>query len=157
MKKTLISVGLLSLLIAGCNLTDFRLPTVGESNSDSIATTKTALSSKSDPDIVSNPLIEEMCATAVKNEVRANELYRGKVVSGVGTFELISNDPAVMITTKDFHVTMDMNKKTEPWKQYDVGQNNVSSGNIKVRHVSFDYPIGGEYGTGKYLCFIQAE
>ena len=58
MKKTLISVGLLSLLIAGCNLTDFRLPTLGGSGQ----------------------LMEEMCATAKKNEVRANELYLGRVV-----------------------------------------------------------------------------
>jgi len=60
MKNQLISVGLLSLVLAGCNMTDFRLPTVGESNSNSTATTKTASDSQSN--IVSNPLIEEMCA-----------------------------------------------------------------------------------------------
>lgn len=139
MKKTLISVGLLSLLIAGCNLTDFRLPTVGESNSGSIATTKTASSSKSDPDIVSNPLIEEMCATAKKNEVRANELYRGRVVSAKGKFGMIKVSgkyyPHVDFRTQNFHVTLDMNKKTEPWKQYDDGQV-VDSGNVKVSKVS---------------------
>ena len=155
MKNQLISVGLLSLVLAGCNMTDFRLPTVGEDNSNNTATAKSA--SSSNADVVSNPLIEEICATAVKNKVRANDLYRGKVVSGVGTFELISNDPAVKINTKDFHVTMDMNKKTEPWRQYDEGQKNVSSGNVKIKNVSFNYPIGGEYGTGKYLCFIHAE
>ena len=41
MKNQLISVGLLSLVLAGCNMTDFRLPTIGESNSDSTATTAT--------------------------------------------------------------------------------------------------------------------
>lgn len=139
MKKTLISVGLLSLLIAGCNLTDFRLPTVGESNSNSTATTKTASSSKSDPDIVSNPLIEEMCATAKKNEVRANELYRGRVVSAKGKFRIntYTKTPYIDFDTLNFSVVMDMNDKTEPWKQYDDGQI-VSSGSIKVSKVSVE-------------------
>ena len=51
------------------------------STTDSI---KTASSSQSN--LVSNPLIEEMCATAKKNEARANELYRGREVSAQGEF-----------------------------------------------------------------------
>ena len=82
MKNQLISVGLLSLVLAGCNMTDFRFPTVGENNSNSTATTKSA----SQSNIVSNPLIEEMCASAKKNEARANELYRGREVSAQGKF-----------------------------------------------------------------------
>lgn len=152
MKNQLISVGLLSLVLAGCNLTDFRLPTVGESNSNSTATTKTVLASQ--PNIVSNPLVEEMCATAKKNEARANDLYRGKVVTGVGKFELLDSDsPKINFVTKDFEVNMDINKKTEPWKQYDEGQNNVSSGNIKVRHVSTRPPMFSD----KSYCFIHGE
>lgn len=154
MKNQLISVGLLSLILAGCNMTDFRLPTVGESNSNSTATTKSA----SQSNIVSNPLIEEMCATAKKNEARANDLYRGKVVSGVGKFELIgigsADTPKIHFYTNDFYVSMDVNKKTEPWKQYDVGQNNVSSGNIRVRHVSTEYPM---FSGNKYSCYILGE
>ena len=139
MKKTLISVGLLSLVLAGCNLTDFRLPTVGEDNSNSTATTKTASSSQSN--LVSNPLIEEMCATAKKNEARANELYRGREVSAQGKFGMIKVSgkyyPYVDFKTQNFDVTLDMNKKTEPWKQYDDGQI-VSSGTIKVSKVSVE-------------------
>ena len=133
-------------------MTDFRLPTVGESNSNSTATTKTVLASQ--PNIVSNPLVEEMCATAKKNEARANDLYRGKVVTGVGKFELLDSDsPKINFVTKDFEVNMDINKKTEPWKQYDEGQNNVSSGNIKVRHVSTRPPMFSD----KSYCFIHGE
>ena len=137
MKNQLISVGLLSLVLAGCNMTDFRLPTVGEDNSNSTATTKTASSSQSN--IVSNPLIEEMCATAKKNEVRANELYRGREVSAQGEFGMIKVSgkyyPYVDFKTQNFNVTLYMNEKTEPWKQYDDGQI-VSSGNVKVSKVS---------------------
>lgn len=154
MKKTLISVGLLSLLIAGCNLTDFRLPTVGESNSDSIATTKTASSSKSDPDIVSNPLIEEMCATAKKNEVRANELYRGRVVSAKGKFRVWEDSgkyyTSINFNTQNFRVHMSINDKTEPWKQYDNGQI-VDSGNVKVSDVSVEHSGGL---SGYDTCYI---
>ncbi len=157
MKNQLISVGLLSLVLAGCNMTDFRLPTIGESNSDSTATTATTTTktaSDSQSNIVSNPLIEEMCATAKKNKARANDLYRGKVVTGVGKFELLDSDsPKINFVTKDFEVNMDINKKTEPWKQYDEGQNNVSSGNIKVRHVSTRPPMFSD----KSYCFIQGE
>ncbi|MBQ3641623.1 MAG: hypothetical protein II847_03465 [Ruminobacter sp.] len=137
MKNQLISVGLLSLVLAGCNMTDFRLPTVGEDNSNSTATTKTASSSQSN--IVSNPLIEEMCAAAKKNEARANELYRGREVSAQGEFGMIKVSgkyyPYVDFKTQNFNVTLYMNEKTEPWKQYDDGQI-VSSGNVKVSKVS---------------------
>ena len=142
MKNQLISVGLLSLVLAGCNMTDFRLPTVGESNSDSTATattTSTKTASASQSNIVSNPLIEEMCATAKKNEARANELYRGRDVSAQGKFGVTKVSgkyyPYVDFRTQNFSVTLDMNDKTEPWKQYDEGQI-VSSGNVKVSKVS---------------------
>lgn len=97
-----------------------------------------------------------MCATAKKNEVRANELYRGRVVSAKGKFGMIKVSgkyyPHVDFRTQNFHVTLDMNKKTEPWKQYDDGQV-VDSGNVKVSKVSvtswgglnaFDHCIIGE-------------
>lgn len=152
MKNQLISVGLLSLVLAGCNLTDFRLPTVGEDNSNRTATTKTASSSQSN--LVSNPLIEEMCATAKKNEARANELYRGREVSAQGKFAMyeISGEyyPYIHIYTQNFNVAMDMNDKTEPWKQYDKGQV-VSSGTIKVSKVSVSH-MGGL--SGYDICHI---
>lgn len=129
MKKTLISVGLLSLLIAGCNLTDFRLPTLGGSD----------------------PLIEEMCATAKKNEVRANELYRGRVVSAKGKFRVWEGSGKIYTSidfdTLNFSVHMSMNDKTEPWKQYDNGQI-VSSGNVIVSNVSV------ESYSGYDICYI---
>ena len=151
MKNQLISVGLLSLVLAGCNMTDFRLPTVGEDNSNSTATTKTASSSQSN--IVSNPLIEEMCATAKKNEVRANELYRGRVVSAKGGFRLnkYTKTPHIDFNTQNFSVHMDMNDKTEPWKQYDDGQI-VSSGSVKVSEVSVEH-VGGL--SGYDICYIH--
>ncbi|MBP3748436.1 MAG: hypothetical protein J6I35_02610 [Ruminobacter sp.] len=136
MKNQLISVGLLSLVLAGCNMTDFRLPTIGESNSDSAAT-KTASASQSD--IVSNSLIDEMCTTAKKNKARAQELYMGKVISARGRFLLgeLSNNrysPGIDFETQNYNVIMDMNSKTEPWKQYDRGQI-VNSGSIKITQV----------------------
>ena len=153
MKNQLISVGLLSLVLAGCNMTDFRLPTVGEDNSNSTATTKTASSSQSN--IVSNPLIEEMCAAAKKNEARANELYRGREVSAQGKFGVFEISgkyyPHIDFYIKDFRVHMDMNDKTEPWKQYDDGQI-VSSGNVKVSKVSVEYARGlNRYDT----CYVS--
>ena len=152
MKNQLISVGLLSLVLAGCNMTDFRLPTIGESNSNSTATTKN--SSASQFNIISNPLVEEMCATAKKNEARANDLYRGKVVSGVGRFDLLDSDtPKIKFEINGFDVSMDINKKTEPWKQYDKGQNNVSSGNVKVLRVSTRTPMFSD----NYSCYILGE
>ena len=151
MKNQLISVGLLSLVLAGCNMTDFRLPTVGEDNSNSTATTKTASSSQSN--IVSNPLIEEMCATAKKNEARANELYRGREVSAQGRFRLnkYTKTPHIDFNTQNFSVHMAMNDKTEPWKQYDDGQI-VSSGNVKVSEVSVEH-VGGL--SGYDICYIH--
>ena len=149
MKNQLISVGLLSLVLAGCNMTDFRLPTIGENNSNSTATTKSA----SQSNIVSNPLIEEMCATAKKNEVRANELYRGREVSAQGRFRLnkYTKTPHIDFNTQNFSVHMAMNDKTEPWKQYDDGQI-VSSGNVKVSEVSVEH-VGGL--SGYDICYIH--
>ena len=153
MKNQLISVGLLSLVLAGCNMTDFRLPTVGEDNSNTTATTKTASSSQSN--IVSNPLIEEMCATAKKNEARANELYRGREVSAQGKFGMTEVSgkyyPHINFYTQNFSVHMDMNDKTEPWKQYDKYQI-VSSGTIKVSEVSVEH-VGGL--SGYDICYIN--
>ena len=151
MKNQLISVGLLSLVLAGCNITDFRLPMVGENNSNSTATTKSA----SQSNIVSNPLIEEMCATAKKNEARANELYRGREVSAQGKFGVFEISgkyyPHINFYTQNFRVHMNMNDKTEPWKQYDDGQI-VSSGNVKVSEVSVEYARGlNRYDT----CYIH--
>ena len=149
MKNQLISVGLLSLVLAGCNMTDFRLPMVGENNSNSTATTKSA----SQSNIVSNPLIEEMCATAKKNEARANELYRGREVSAKGGFRLnkYTKTPHIDFHTQNFSVHMNMNDKTEPWKQYDDGQI-VSSGTIKVSEVSVEH-VGGL--SGYDICYIH--
>lgn len=80
-----------------------------------------------------------MCATAKKNEVRANELYRGRVVSAKGKFRIntYTKTPYIDFDTLNFSVVMDMNDKTEPWKQYDDGQI-VSSGSIKVSKVSVE-------------------
>ncbi|WP_031579444.1 hypothetical protein [Ruminobacter sp. RM87] len=150
MKNQLISVGLLSLVLAGCNLTDFRLPTVGESNSNSTATTKSA----SQSNIVSNPLVEEMCATAKKNEARANELYRGRVVSAKGKFRVFEDSgkyyTSINFNTQNFRVHMSINDKTEPWKQYDDGQI-VSSGSVKVSKVSVEHSGGL---SGYDTCYI---
>ena len=151
MKNQLISVGLLSLVLAGCNMTDFRLPTIGEDNSNNTATAKSA--SSSNADVVSNPLIEEMCATAKKNEARANELYRGREVSAQGRFRLnkYTKTPHIDFNTQNFSVHMAMNDKTEPWKQYDDGQI-VSSGNVKVSEVSVEH-VGGL--SGYDICYIH--
>lgn len=91
-----------------------------------------------------------MCATAKKNEVRANELYRGRVVSARGKFRLntYTKTPYIDFDTLNFSVAMDMNDKTEPWKQYDNGQI-VSSGSIKVSKVSV------ESYSGYDICYIS--
>lgn len=134
MKKQVILFGVLSFALVGCNLNDFKLATLNIV----------------DP----YPVIDEMCAEAGKNVVRANELYKGKVVSAKGEFYLYDSfeaSPYIRFETKSFIVSMDMNVKTEPWKQYDLG-NNVSSGEIKVRRISV-LPNS----LGKIYCSISGE
>ena len=81
-------------------------------------------------------------------------------MSARGRFQLSKNygngyQGYVEITTRDFHISLDMSSKKN-LEDYEQGQI-VDSGNVKVWSVSIHNPIGGEFGTGKHLCFVTGE
>ena len=148
--KQFLLIGLFSVALAGCNLLP-PLGNIGSTNSSSLPSAET---------VDSNPVLEEMCYTAKKNEAKAKKLYRGKVVSARGRLSISENygdgyHGYVHITTRDFHISLNMSSKKN-LEDYEEGQI-VDSGNVKVWAVSVDNPIGGEFGTGKYLCFVNGE
>ncbi len=159
MKKHYLLIGLFSAILTGCNLIPPNFfPSTG--NTDS-----TKSSSQKSETFDSNPVLEEMCYTANKNEARANKLYRGKIVSARGKLSILDKyGPGsnyygkVNITTKDFRISLSMSsKKNKNIENYDEGQI-VDSGNVKVSSISIHsngYGIGELYS--KLDCYIFGE
>lgn len=138
MKKQFLLIGLFSVVLAGCNL----LPPVSNTDNTNRATQSSSSST------VYYPLIDEICTTAKKNKVRANEQYKGKLISAQGKFLLgQNNDPRISFDNGEFHVVMGINK-SQKWKQYDKGQI-VDSGNVKVKSITIQNYLGD-----KDYCYI---
>ncbi len=151
MKNLLISVSLLSLVLAGCNMTDFMLPPVGKSSNNNAV----AASSKDQVKSLKSATIEEICDVAMKNEARARDTYAHKyTVSAQGEFQYDStlDIPYVIVKTKKYNVHVGINKDSENWQQYDKNQI-ASTGIVTVSGVGFREGWGKEKPT----CHIHDE
>lgn len=163
MKKHYLLIGLFSAILTGCNLIPPNFfPSTGNTDSSKSSSQSSSQSSlqKSEP-VDSNPVLEEMCYNALKNEARANKLYRGKIVSARGKLEIGSDIfnsnyfGIVHITTKDFYISLPMSsKKNKNIENYDEGQI-VDSGNVKVSSIQIEKIVS--YLPSKDRCLVFGE
>lgn len=149
MKKIslLMLVSTMCLGLNGCNLADFKLPTLEPNNKNTVST--------KNQEVKEFVNVKDICSEAKKNNSRANSKYEGKYANTNGYY----HDDIVNVRTNialvgndniDIYVELRYSDK-DRWENYNNGDYG-KTGEFKIKRIDF-YKL--EHISGRNKCVIK--
>lgn len=157
MKKIslLMLVSTMCLGLNGCNLADFKLPTL-KPNNNTVSTKK--------QEVKEFVNLKDVCLEAKKNSSRANSMYKGKFASTKGYFYDYVDVTGVvgpsisLVVNNNINIYVNVLSLDENrWHKYNNGDYG-ETGELKIKHITFysTYKSAKLYEYKKvYECIIE--